>query len=293
MSPQRPARGLAALAAAAALVLGPPALAQDDTVPSEPDPANNVLRGPSVPDDATRTLLRQGMTRGFVPVEGRPEIAALQLLELDPETSERLADAISQRTIDVSILLVDRIDTVREITDEITAGGDAERIRQLQISMWDEFEPDRPRDPLLDQLADTLTPEQRAEATRLLDEYWSAWIDSELNDGPDLEGERLAAARERTEQRLKFGLFQQELREAYDVSLSRYRQAMEAIYNAVDPTPEQREAIRSLVIQHIKDTRLEATPEQRRAATRRIYDLLDEDRRALLFDYILQVALPG
>ncbi len=290
----RPARSRLIVGAACLACLAAPGVAQDDPPAGTPsDPPADLLRGPSVPDEVSRTLVQRGMTRGFVPVEGRPEIAAVRLLDLDEAASARVGEAVNERTVRLATLLVDRIDVVREITDAVLVDQDADRVRELQLALWDEIDEGRPRDPLLDAMGDALTPDQIVEAGALLDEYWGAWIDWELRNRAGLEGDRLAEARRRTRERLGFALFQAELREAYDVSLRRYREAMEAIYNAVDPTDEQRAAIRSLVIQHIKDTRLEATIEQRRAAMRRIYDLLDPERQGKLFDYMLRVALPG
>jgi hypothetical protein len=95
------------------------------------------------------------------------------------------------------------------------------------------------------------------------------------------------------ELRLVTQVFQEEVRDAYEISLRRYRDALEAIYAAVDPTPEQREAIRSIVIEHVKHTRLEATPTRRRAAMREVYDMLDDERKARLLDYLLERVVPN
>jgi hypothetical protein len=129
---------------------------------------------------------------------------------------------------------------------------------------------------------------------RLLDEYWSAWIDWESRgemDEAETPRER-PLRRERTSRRLAFQLFQEEVRAAYELTLRRYRDVLEGIYQAVEPTGEQRRAIRDVVIEHIKATRLKATPHDRRAAMHEVYDLLDDERRAKLFDYILRVAVP-
>ena len=62
--------------------------------------------------------------------------------------------------------------------------------------------------------------------------------------------------------------------------------------STVEPTEEQREAIRSVVIEHIKATRLEASPQQRRDAMHEIYRLLDDDRKQKLYDYLLRIVVP-
>jgi len=274
------------VASLGALVAVPnPCSAQDE------DPAD-VLRGPSVPERDTRTLVHGGMTGQFRRVEGRPEAAAVQLLDLDDATRRRAEEIVAERSMSVAMLLVDQIDTVRQITDAIEQGR-PEQARELLVGLRARFEPDLPRDPLAEPLADLLSPEQRARFEHLLDEYWNAWIDSQLPGRPaDGDPASARAARQRIADRLSFQLFQEEIREGYEVTLRRYRQVLEGIYEAVDPTPEQREAIRDVVIEHIRQTRLSATPTQRRQAMLRIYRLLDEDRRQSLFMHIMRQVVP-
>jgi hypothetical protein len=66
---------------------------------------------------------------------------------------------------------------------------------------------------------------------------------------------------------------------------------MQAMYDAIEPTAEQREWIRNRVIQHIKDTRLSPTLEQREALMLEIYDMLDEERQTKLFLYMTRAAM--
>ncbi len=245
----------------------------------QPEPTPDPLRGPSVPEYKTRTLVHHSMMQGFSPVEGRPESAALELLELDEATAARARAAVDARSLELAMMLVDEIDTVREITDQM-ASGDTKAARETLAALWDRFEPGRPRSPLLNDLGEILTPEQMAEMHRLLDEYWDAWIRGTGLIDP--------AARQSTQDRLAFELFQAEVREAYDASLRRYREALDAIFTAIEPTTEQREQIRSIVIEHIRQTRLSPTIAQRREAMTKIYRLLDDDRRERLFDYMVR-----
>lgn len=265
--------------------LARPALAQVT------DPADDPLRGPPVSDHTKRTLVRFNMSGQFEPIEGRPEAAAALLLDLDEQTAQRVKRVIDARDMAVATLLVDQIDLVAEISDEIRA-GDNEAARARMIVLWERFEPDHPRRPLLKPLKRVLGPEQFAEVVRLTDEYWETWIDQRVGAMDDREGGRRAERREQTEERLAFELFQGEVRTGYEATLRRYRDALEAMYQAVGPTEEQRAEMRRVVIDHIRATKLKATPEERRAATRKIYDLLDEDRRGKLFDYLLKQVIP-
>lgn len=247
------------------------------------------LRGPTVSERSTKTLAHRSMTGDFQRLEGRPEAAAVRLLDLDDATRSRAEAIFEARDMAVAMLLVEEIDAVKEISDAVMA-GEGEQARTLLEALWAKFEPDRPRSPLLAPLAEVLDAPQQAELARLVDEYWAAWIDWELRSAGDEAARK--AARATTERRLAFQLFQEEVRAGYEATLRRYRDAMEAIYAAVEPTEEQRQQMRAVLIDHIRETRLKATPAQRRAATRRIYDLLDEERRGKLFDYLLRQVVP-
>ena len=253
----------------------------------------DVLRGPSVPREERKTLVSWTMTGQFERVEGRPEAAAVQLLDLDEAARREAARMIDERNQAVGMLLVDRIEAVREITDA-TLGGERARAQGLLRELWAEFEPDAPRSPLREELVEVLSEAQCAEFDRLLDEYWTTWA-SWASRGEAREGETEAERKgrlERTADRLAFQLFQEEARAGYELTLRRYRDVLDALYEAVEPTEAQREAIRGVVIDHIKATRLKATPAERRASMHEVYKVLDDERRIKLFDYILRVAVP-
>lgn len=258
---------------AAALVL----LAQPETQPD-----TQPLAGPTVPESRLRSLVQQGMTTGFHRIEGRPESAAARLLDLEQESTERIRAIELDRETKVVFMLVDKLDDLRAMTDA-NAEGDTETARQIMRDWWLTFDSQGEALPMIDEIGQSLTPESFEEVKRLSEEYFQAWIkDAALeNETP-----------EQTRKRLAFQLFQEEIYRAYEASLRQTQQALQAIYNAIEPTPEQREQIRSVIIEHIKRTRLSATPNDRRKVMRQIYDLLDESRKAKLFDYAMQIVIP-
>lgn len=265
-------------------------LTQSTTAQPNPNPEsdrNNTLKGPSVPAETQNSLGSTNMNGYFTPVEGRPELAAFALITTDPNHLAAARDLDSKRIFDLTIYLVDEIDTVREITDAITSGN-APQAQLLLAQMRLRFEPDLPRDPLAPELLEMLTDDQSAEFTRIINDYWLRWTQSQ-NDAmnPDPESD----AYKKTENQLNNQLFQKDIKEAYDSSLKRYRDTTDAIYTAVSPTEDQQAQIRNLMIEHIKETRLKATIEQRQAVLLEIYLLLDEDRRELLFLFMTRAAI--
>lgn len=241
-----------------------------------------LLTGPAVDQTKTRSLVQGSMRGGFARVEGRPEFAAARLLDLDGETLDKIRELEEERGVSIVILLIDQIDDLRDMTDAQLSGDNA-RALDILNDLWTRHDEGELLQPALNELESVLTEQQLAETQRISAEYMHAWAHEEKRQNEDIE---------KTKERLAFSVFQQEIRDAYDASLLTTRQAMQGIYDAVDPTPEQRGTLRTIVIDHIKATRLKATPPQRRATMRRMYDALDEERQGKLFDYIMRAIVP-
>jgi hypothetical protein len=243
---------------------------------------DDLLRGPTVPDTTTRTLVITDANGSFVPLQERPEEVALERALVDPDRRHRAREAIAARATALGLMLVEKIDRVKEATDAIRS-EDRDTAQAIYRELHAHFDADRMRDPLMDDFDEILSPSEAGEVTRLVDEYWDAWIEWELRNvevpGP--------AARERTERRLAFVVFQRELREAYNWTLRPFQSRLELLYEVAKPDDEQRAEIRMAIIDHIREARLEATPEQRRRTADRIYSILSSEQRRALFEHVL------
>lgn len=272
------------LAITLAAILTTPANAQNN-------PADT-LRGPSVPRDALESIGTSDMNGRFTPVEGRPELAAFIIVCDDPEDLAAARELGTERTFELAELLVDEIDTIREITDANAAGNTAQA-QMLLAQIRKQFDPDLLRDPLRPALEALLNADQRARLDRILTDYWQRWVSANTpEDQMNKQGQpRNQATYQRIENRLNNQLFQQDIASAYEYSLRRYQTAMQAMYDAIEPTPEQRAWIRTRMIEHIKETRLKANDEQREALMLEIYSMLDDDRKIKLFGYMTRAAL--
>lgn len=299
--------------------LGLPAMAQSG---GDEQAEAGLLSGPAV--DAAPTLVRYGLDGRLERIEGRPEIAAAELL-LDADEATALARvrvAAAERLDALRMLLVDEIDAVRVISD-LSVAGETQAAREELQALWSRFEPNLPHAPLIEVLADVVGPSKADALRSMVDEYLAAMIaermgerlqrrlgvDARMDEPSSMDtmtggmpGQRvdpqvvmaskdpvIAAVRER----LAFEMFQREVRYAYDQSLARYRELLESIDSAVEPTAAQRSAIREIVLEHIRETRLEATPAQRRATMLAIYRQLDDDRRERLYALLLRQVVPG
>lgn len=252
-------------------------------------PAENPLRGPEVPDSRTRTLVKKTMTGRLERLAVRPEVAALQELDLDSATAEAARAIVDARTESITMMLVDELDRIKEMTDRTTE-GDKEGAQEIFDEIWSAHDPNGARSPLIEPLASVLNESQTASLTSLVDEYWDARIDWELRNNE--KRRENPQVRERVSRRIAKQMFQREVRENYDASLRRYQQAIDGVAEAVQPTPEQRERIRVIIIEHIKATRLKATPAERRATNLAIYRMLDDERKEKLFEYMTRFVIP-
>lgn len=252
----------------------------------------DTLKGPQVDREQLDTIVITDMSGNFIPVEGRPELVAFARVCDDPDDLARAREIGTDRVFDLAELLVDEIDTVRTITDALAEGNNT-YAQTLLAQLRLRHDPEMLRDPLRAALEPMLEDDQRERFDRIVHAYWDAWIAARTPESEqDMQGQpRTPAIKQRIENQLNNELFQRDIANAYEYSLRRYRDAMQAMYDAIEPTPEQRAWIRDRVIEHIKDTRLSPTLEQREALMLEIYDMLDEDRKSKLFLYMTRAAI--
>lgn len=255
-------------------------------------PAPDFLRGPRVLEGDKPSLVARTMTGKMEILRGRPEIAAVDLLPVPAEIKQRAQALETERLDTLAEALIEHIDLVAEITD-LNAASDRDAARERLETLRDRIEPDRTRDLLFDNVVELVGDEHEPELRRIVDEYWSSLVDRRLiNAGAD-PATVPQRRRERVSANLERGLFEREIRRAYEQSLRTTRDALEGIYTAVEPTEAQRTAIRAIVLEDFQRTGLKnRTSSDRRATMRRIYDLLDEERRGKLFDYAMRVIVP-
>ena len=243
------------------------------------DSPDDMLRGPEVPASAAHTLVRLDASGRFQRVEGRPEEAALVILELDPDLREQARQAAAARRETLRAAVLEHLDLIIAGTDAIEA-GQREKATEIMRQMRDRIDPEHQRDPVLPALTAVLGSEQGQQLTLLVEDYWTACLDWELRNSKD----KSDAARQRVTERIGFEMFQQEIRQAYERTLRPYRAKFEAIVNATQPTDEQKQAIRGILLDLIRAGGLEPTLDQQQETARKVYQALDEERRQKLFE---------
>jgi hypothetical protein len=258
-------------------------------------PANDApLAGPAVPEQKTLTLVQHDAKGSLIRVNGRPEIAAAGLLDLDADARKAVRAAETQRLVDISVLLVERFDDTCVLTDAIAANkrDDARPIlKSFAMSLGVITADGLPvRMPLASAIDASLSPSQRAQVRTLVDEYFDAMLGREFRNRkqPPSDEDRAKA-----ELRVAQQIFESELRAAYDQSIKPYRERLDRMMKELDPTPEQRESARGIVIEYLRASRLKPTLEQRQDVMGKLYRLLDEERRARLFELVVTQSAGG
>ncbi len=248
-----------------------------------------LLAGPSVPSTA-RSIVKRDAKGGFSRLSTRPEFEAARALDLDPETSAKIKDIVTEYRTRLGVLLVQNVDRAVEIADAVK-NKDRDAAARLARELYSEFNPQGERDPLAAEVREVLDKEQSREFQRLLDEYWTEHVQWETRSRKpkDKTPEKL----QETESKLAFQLFRDELKASYETTLQPYREKMERLEIAVEPTTAQREEIVAIVTAYIRETRTRPTPDQRREVMGKIYRVLDEDRRAKLFELVVSDVAAG
>lgn len=257
--------GVSILIIAAALCLG--ARAQEA---AKAPPEETPLAGPKVPD--RRTLVSTDMQGRFRRLEVRPEEAALDVLSIDAERLDLARGVVEQRASAIRKHVLENIELIKTFADGPKDGPSAEKLGR---ELYERFDPKHTRDPLIEPLARVLSSDEQSELKRVVEEYWERTIENE-------QARNRKQSRADIESRLAYEQFQREVRRAYDTTLRPFQQKLENIYAAVDPTPEQRRALRGVMIEYIRASQSSPGPERRVKLARAIYEALDEERRVKL-----------
>jgi hypothetical protein len=244
---------------------------------------NDPLAGPRVDDPGSRTLVRYDMQNRLQLVDVRPEEAALGLLDLDETRRMQAREVVLDRSDAVRLYLTEHVELLKEFASpaalkDPTTGKDISGVLAKQL--FEGFDPQRTRDPLLSPLATVLTPEEHARLTQLVDEYWEAWIARE-------QKQQAKTPREKIAEQLVARTFVRETQRIYESSLRPIRQKLDTIANAAAASDEQKDALRRAFVEFIHAGKLRPTAEHRAALAQAIHDALTPEQRVKLVEQML------
>lgn len=275
------------------------------------------LAGPAVSEPIAVTIVRRNAKGEFQRLSDIPEKAAVATLKLDAEQRAYCRAVFEDRQLAMGVMLAERWEDAflygeslrhreREQTSELITifrslweqgayGLSAESGAFWPTDMvgppahGDRVFPGKPRNGetltrprVLGELAAVLSPEQCGEVERLVAGYWNEWIEWELRSRKRPSETDCSRARDKLERQV----FADELRRAYDDLIKPYQEKLEKLFEAVEPTPEQRSTITRVLRDHIVTSRLRPRTEARVELMTELYQALDESRRAKLFGLV-------
>lgn len=279
--------------------------AQPSTPKAKPAPKNppgseSPLAGPRVDKTPTgKTLVERNFDGSLVRLDERPERAAVGLLTLSSEQKEPIGRLFEERGAAVSKLLYDHFETFLAVQaarqgGAFRPGGDSKEREQLASKMRElhdaAAEAGLVRPALVEQVAKILPEDQAPEFRRLVSEYVTALEAQAQREmggtqgaftrpgSPTPDGARrgYGPGAERTE----MNLFLREMARTLGGLVQERKERTEALFKAVDATPEQRTAIEKMLRDGAEKSRgRQPTPEQRAENFRKIMELLTPEQR--------------
>jgi hypothetical protein len=132
------------------------------------------LRGPEVGSAARPgSLVSRGMSGELLALDAPPAIAAVELLDLDAETAERVQGVLAERAALVEEFVFANLRLLSEFEGIMTAGSVPDRLGAIARGLA-ALEPVRSWGELDERIEAVLTPAQRGRYRALITEYESA-----------------------------------------------------------------------------------------------------------------------
>lgn len=263
------------------------AFAQMQEAPSSVDPSqsaavDDALSGPKV-SDAADSLVRMNMEGKLERLSMRPEQAAAERIVMDQETRDSVRHVMEHHAQAMRRLVLANIDLFANDKDALKP-NDGGAVRRLAKDLYDTWEFKDVRDPLLPAFEATLSSEQIQQVRTLVEEYWKTVLDADVQNAmkdrkkPPTE-EDLRKAREQAQGRVLLEQFRREVSTAYESTLRPVQRRLDNICTAVAATDDQRQQIRSVLLNFAREGRLPGDASDKANLARAIYDLLDESQR--------------
>lgn len=262
--------------------------------------SDSPLAGPKVDKaPAGKTLVERNFDGSLVRLEERPERAAIDLLALTPEQRKTALALFDERGAAVQKLLYDHFDTFLAVQaarqgGAFRPGGDAKEREQLAPRMKEihdaAAEAGLVRPPLVEQVAKVLPEDQGPEFRRLVSEYMTALEAQNQREAGPMQGAFTRPGSPTPDgprrgygpgpERTEMNLLLREVARTLGGIVQERKERLEALFKAVDATPEQRTAIEKIIREGAEKNRgRPPTPEQRAENFRKIMDLLTPEQR--------------
>ncbi|MBK7403212.1 MAG: hypothetical protein IPJ41_00920 [Phycisphaerales bacterium] len=251
----------------------------DDATRPQPQAA---LAGPAVDGSDPESLVAYEYGGGLHELDLPPAEAALELLQLDPDTSDRVAQVLTERAMLAEQLIIDNFDLVSQ-GDAIKASGNKIEQGVFFLSVIRVLNPLLERGPLEDEIRPLLPADQAAEFDRLLDAYWKA-VGRSRADQARSRGEKLSVRKAvREARRDQIG---KEIELAAKRAIESERFAVEFLTKGLELTEAQHSRIERLVNDFVARTMGEAGQSDKERLFAEVFAYLNEHQQQLLMERI-------
>lgn len=255
--------------------------------PATPDPAPDLLRGPTVEEgDSSSTLVKKDFAGKLERLDVRPEVAAIDVLGLSKEERAAADKVVTDRGSRISQFTLDHYDLFEKIRAARQGGGSRDELmpllREARDAASEFFDP-----PFVDQVAAALPEAARDKYKATVADYRKALAAEPppmdraaapaSDDRPARRAARGAAFADR---RVEMELFLREMGESFRAFVTDRREHADALLKAADATPEQENRIRGMLREFGAEKGFKPTPEQRGELMRKILAELTPDQRA-------------
>ncbi len=240
------------------------------------------LAGPSVDPADPDTLVVYEYDGQLQELGLPPAEAALDLLELDPETSEAVAVVIAERALLAERLITDNFDLFVQ-AETVEAGGTGLEKGWFYLRMLRALHPLIERGSLEDELRPLLPEKAGQRFDALLDEYWQAVGQARVEDAR-AKGHRLRLRKAvREARRDQLG---KEVELAAERALESERFAVQYLTKGIELTAFQQNKIQTLINDHMGRTMGEASEGDTALLFVGVLAYLDETQRAEMIERI-------
>lgn len=252
------------------------------TVPSRPGESSHALSGPSVAPAEPRTLVAYEYGGGLQDLGLPPAEAALDLLDLDPMTAERVSDVIAARALLAEQLIAENFELFIQ-AETIEASGKGLEKGWFFVRIVKALYPLIERGSLEDEIRPLLPETTRQEFDSLLDEYWQAVGQARVAEA-NAKGERLRLRKAvREARRDQVG---KEVELAGERALTSERFAVQYLTKGLELNESQQARIRSLINEHMGRTMGEPTEGDTAKLFVGVLAFLNETQRAEMIERI-------
>ena len=255
------------------------ALAQSTN--TQPEKAS-ALAGPGIPATDPHTLVVYEYGGTLQPLGLPPAEAALDLLDLDTETAERIARVLTERAMLAEQLIIDNFDLVSQGETIDSSENELEKglfVFQVLQALYPLIE----RGPLEEEIRPLLPPMIAHEYNAILNEYWRALGKSRVEEAK-AKGYTLRLRKAIREARAQ--QIEKEVELAAERALESERFAIDYLLKGLDLTDAQQARIKTLIIDYTTRTMGDASEQDTERLFGEVLAYLNETQRTIIIERI-------